>query len=41
MVTDIINLFLIDRGMTNYVNKFKVRMQTPVTQEEIDKREYT
>ena len=41
MVTDIINLFLIDRGMTNYVNKFKVRMQTPVTQEEIDKRANT
>ena len=41
LVTDIINLFLIDRGMTNYVNKFKVRMQTPVTQEEIDKRANT
>lgn len=38
LVTDIINLFLIDRGMTNYVNKFKIKMQTPVTQEEIDKR---
>lgn len=38
LITDIVNLFLIDRGMTNYVNKFRIRMQTPVTQEEIDKR---
>ena len=38
LVTDIINLFLIDRGLNNWVNKFSVRMQTPVTQEEIDKR---
>ena len=41
MVTDIINLFLIDRGLNTYVNKFKVRMQTPVTQEEIDRRTNT
>ncbi len=41
MVTDIINLFLIDRGLNNYVNKFTVRMQTPVTQEEIDRRTNT
>ena len=41
MVTDIINLFLIDRGLDNYVNKFRVRMQTPVTQEEIDRRQNT
>lgn len=38
MITDLINLFLIDRGLDNYVNKFRVRMQEPVTQEEIDKR---
>ena len=38
MVTDIINLFLIDRGLDNYVNEFQVRMQPPVTQEELDKR---
>lgn len=37
-VVDIVNLFLIDRGMSSYVNKFRIRMQTPVTQEEIDKR---
>lgn len=41
LITDIVNLFLIDRGMTNYVNKFRIRMQTPVTQEEIDKRTNT
>ena len=39
LVTDIINLFLIDRGLENYVNKFHVRMQTPVTQEELDRRQ--
>lgn len=38
MITDLINLFLIDRNLDNYVNKFKVRMQEPVTQEEIDRR---
>lgn len=41
MVTDLINLYLIDRGLDNYVNKFRVRMQEPVTQEEKDKREAT
>ena len=39
LVTDIINLFLIDRGLENYVNKFHVRMQTPITQEELDRRQ--
>ena len=38
VVTDIVNLFLIDRGMNNYVNKFKIKMQMPITQEELDKR---
>ena len=38
MVTDLINLFLIDRGLDNYVNKFTVKMEPPVTQEEIDRR---
>lgn len=41
MVTDLVNLFLIDRGLDNYVNKFRIRMQEPVTQEEKDKREAT
>ena len=39
MITDIVNLFLIDRGLDNYVNKFTIRMQTPTTQEELDRRQ--
>lgn len=39
MITDLINLFLIDKGLTNYVNRFSIRMQAPVTQEELDRRE--
>jgi len=38
-LTDLINLFLIDRGYYSYINKFKLRMQAPVTQEELDRRE--
>lgn len=38
-VTDLINLMLFDKGLTCYINKFIIRMQTPVTQEEIDRRE--
>ena len=41
LVTDIINLFLIDKNMIGYINDFKIRMQPPTTQEEIDRREYT
>ena len=41
MITDLINLFLIDRNLNNYVNKFVVRMQAPVTQEELDRRTNT
>lgn len=41
MITDLINLFLIDRNLNNYVNKFRVRMQAPVTQEELDRRTNT
>lgn len=39
MITDLINLYLIDSGFDNYINRFTIHMQTPVTQEEIDKRE--
>ena len=39
MVTDLINLFLIDRGLLSYINKFTIRMQSPITQEELDRRE--
>ena len=39
LITDLINLLLIDKGLTNYVNKFIIRMQATVTQEEKDRRE--
>ena len=39
MITDLINLFLIDAGYDNYINKFTIRMQTPITQEELDRRD--
>lgn len=38
-ITDVINLFLLDKGLKSYVNKFTLRMQAPITQDEIDKRE--
>ena len=36
MVTDAINLLLIDKNKQSMINNFKIKMQTPVTQEEID-----
>ena len=39
MLTDAINILLIDRGLDSYVNKFDLHMQPPVTQEELDKRD--
>lgn len=39
MITDIINIFLIDKGLDSYVNDFTIRMQSPITQEELDRRE--
>jgi len=39
MITDLINNMLFDRGLLTYINKFTIRMQTPVTQEELDRRE--
>lgn len=38
-LTDVVNLMLLDKGLTAYINKFTLRMSTPITQEEIDKRE--
>lgn len=38
MVTDMINLIVIDVGFPRYVNRFTIKMQTPVTQEEIDRK---
>lgn len=39
MLTDAINILLIDRGLDNYVNKFKLKMQQPSTKEEKERRE--
>lgn len=39
MITDLVNLFLYDRGLTSYLNRFVIKMQTPITQEELDRRE--
>ena len=39
MLTDAINILLIDRGLDSYVNKFTIKMQSPITQEELDKRD--
>ena len=41
LLTDVINILLIDRGLETYVNKFVLKMQPPVTQEELDKRDNT
>lgn len=38
MVTDMINLIVIDAGFDRYVNKFHIKMQAPITQEEIDRK---
>ena len=38
-LTDAINLLLLDRGLTSYINKFSIRMLAPTTQEELDRRE--
>ena len=39
LVTDLINLLLLDKGLVSYVNKFTIKMQPPTTQEEIDRRD--
>ena len=39
MLTDAINLILIDTGNEAYINKFVLKMQSPTTQEEVDRRE--
>ena len=39
MLTDAINLYLLDRNMSNYINKFTLQMQVPTTQEELDRRD--
>ena len=39
MLTDLVNIYLIDRKLTKYLGNFTLKMQIPVTQEEIDRRE--
>lgn len=39
VITDAINLMLIDKGLDSYVNKFTIHMLSPTTQEEIDRRD--
>lgn len=41
MITDLVNVMLLDRGYDSYINKFTIRMQEPTTQEEIDRRDST
>lgn len=38
-VTDVVNLMLIDRDLTGYINKFTIKMKKPVTQDDIDRRD--
>jgi len=38
-LTDVVNLMLLDSGLDNYINQFKIRMLPPTTQEEKDRRE--
>ena len=38
-VTDMVNILLMDRGLGNYVNRFRIHMLPPTTQEEIDRRD--
>lgn len=39
MITDAINLILIDTKNQSYINKFTIRMLSPTTQEEVDRRD--
>ena len=38
-ITDIINLILLNKGCKAYLNNFMLKMQAPITQEEIDRRD--
>ena len=38
MLTDAVNLFLLNKGCKSFLNNFTLKMKTPVTQEEIDYR---
>lgn len=38
-LTDAVNLMLLDKGLSSYINKFQIHMMPPTTQEEIDRRD--
>ena len=38
-ITDMVNLMLLDKHLDSYVNKFSIKMTSPTTQEELDKRD--
>ena len=39
MITDLIHLFLIDKGMYSFINKFVIKVQPPVTKDEQERRQ--
>lgn len=39
IITDAINLQLLERGVVNYIGRFNLKMQAPTTQEEKDRRD--
>lgn len=39
MITDLINILLVDSGFSSYINKFRLRMQEPTTKEEVDRKD--
>lgn len=39
MITDAVNLILLERGLVDYINKFTLKMQAPTTQEEKDRKD--
>lgn len=38
-ITDVVNLMLLDKGLTNYINKFTIHMLPPTTKDEISRRD--
>ncbi len=39
VITDAVNLMLLDKGLDSYINEFTIQMLPPTTQEEIDRRD--
>lgn len=39
MITSLINILLMDRGLSKYIGKFTINMLTPTTQEDLDRRD--